>query len=448
MGMETPSGRDRMPGLLPGILYGMLLMVPSGLSAETWHSGLGELLLEKCAGCHSPGNIAPFSLDRPEEYAVRRNQIAWSVESGRMPPWLAKDGCRDYHNDYSLAAGEKQRILDWLAAGAPAGTPVGGTPEPKAPENRAALFSHAYRTPAFLPRSGEDEYRCFIIDTGLQETRYLNGRGFTPGNKALVHHMQAFRFAAADRPRLEELDGRDRRTGWHCLSSPYPGGGVDYKFVSGWGPGQPDVFETAGRGMAFEPGDFLVVQIHYNTLAAAPTADPGTLWLNFTDRVEQLAGAVTYTNMDWVYGIGMDIPAGDPSVTHSFTIRLGDAPWWQMFTADIGGAPDGSFLITGLASHMHELGVRGRYRLIRADGREECLLDQRWDFNWQGLFVLTEPVRVEKDDRLVMECTWDNSAANQPFADGKRLAPAHVEWGGGTRDEMCLGFVTVAESRP
>ena len=62
----------------------------------------------------------------------------------------------------------------------------------------------------------------------------------------------------------------------------------------------------------------------------------------------------------------------------------------------------------------------------------------RWDFNWQGGYSQEEPWRLEKGDRMVVECEWDNSPENQPILDGEISDPVDVDWGDGTRDEMCL----------
>ena len=50
-------------------------------------------------------------------------------------------------------------------------------------------------------------------------------------------------------------------------------------------------------------------------------------------------------------------------------------------------------------------------------------------------------IGLDADDTLWMECTWDNSASNQPIVDGEVQEPVDVAWGEGTSDEMCLsGF--------
>ena len=48
---------------------------------------------------------------------------------------------------------------------------------------------------------------------------------------------------------------------------------------------------------------------------------------------------------------------------------------------------------------------------------------------------------VNPGDQFVLECHWDNSAANQPVLEGQRIEPRDLNWGEGTHDEMCLtGF--------
>lgn len=62
-----------------------------------------------------------------------------------------------------------------------------------------------------------------------------------------------------------------------------------------------------------------------------------------------------------------------------------------------------------------------------------------YDFSWQGGAGFAESVTIQQGDRLVIECLWDNSAANQPIVDGRQITPEDRDWGEGTTDEMCLG---------
>ena len=71
----------------------------------------------------------------------------------------------------------------------------------------------------------------------------------------------------------------------------------------------------------------------------------------------------------------------------------------------------------------------------------------RWDFDWQQgyAFLPGEEVIVQPGEALRVECTYDNSAANQPVVNGEQLEPRDVRWGDGTLDEMCLNTLVLVE---
>ena len=95
---------------------------------------------------------------------------------------------------------------------------------------------------------------------------------------------------------------------------------------------------------------------------------------------------------------------------------------------------------------MHLLGKSQRATIERSDGTEECALHiPEWDFAWQQSYKPTAPMLLEPGESIHLDCTYDNSQANQPFVNGAQQAPQHVEWGNGTLDEMCLLYVTFME---
>ena len=87
-----------------------------------------------------------------------------------------------------------------------------------------------------------------------------------------------------------------------------------------------------------------------------------------------------------------------------------------------------TYIIISAAS-FGTLAILGRYAY--ADGTTECMLDvPRWDFHWQGAYVLQNKTTFNPGDKMYLECHWDNSAGT-----------TDVNWGEGTGDEMCLtGF--------
>ena len=92
----------------------------------------------------------------------------------------------------------------------------------------------------------------------------------------------------------------------------------------------------------------------------------------------------------------------------------------------------------GFLPHMHVRGKACRYEVVRADGDRTTLLDiPRYDFNWQLLYRLHEPLPLQAGDTLVFTAWYDNSAANPANPDPTKT----VRWGPQTFDEMHLGYV-------
>src|SRR4029079_17106899 len=60
-----------------------------------------------------------------------------------------------------------------------------------------------YQTPDFAPEpqggalAAHDEYRCFLLESGLTAPRFITGYEVTPGNAASVHHVLVFTVDAA-----------------------------------------------------------------------------------------------------------------------------------------------------------------------------------------------------------------------------------------------------------
>ena len=90
------------------------------------------------------------------------------------------------------------------------------------------------------------------------------------------------------------------------------------------------------------------------------------------------------------------------------------------------------------------LGVAGELS-VKSPVGDQCLLKiDHFDYHWQNGHVLEKPVEIflgAAEDQLFLSCTWDNSAANQPYIDGVQIAPRDVNWGSGVNDEMCIGFL-------
>ena len=90
--------------------------------------------------------------------------------------------------------------------------------------------------------------------------------------------------------------------------------------------------------------------------------------------------------------------------------------------------------------HMHLRGKSMVYKLIFPDGRQQAILDvPKYDFNWQLVYTLAQPVFIPKGTRLRVEAVYDNSPGNKFNPDPNRS----VRIGRMTWEEMMSPFFAV-----
>lgn len=406
--------------------------------AVTWHKEIQPLFAERCGGCHTEGGIAPFSLGSYEEASAWKASIREAVESRTMPPWLAGPGCNEYLSDPTLSDEQIALVTGWIDAGAPEGDPADAR-EGNPPAGGLSRVDRRLEMPTeYTPQIEPDDYRCFLLDWPETETRFVAGFRAIPGNAEVVHHVIAYLITPDLAEAAQQKDDSEEGPGWTCFAGPGVGTGSNgFRWVAAWAPGSAGTEFPDGTGIRIEPGSKIVLQVHYNSHESGPGPDRTAVEVKLEPSVEREALVVPFTNPNWLSGDAMSIPAGDPEVTHAFSM---DGSTYAGFLN--GPIEAGEPLeIHAAALHMHQLGTRGRIAVKRASGEEACLLDvPHWDFHWQASYSLSTPVRLERGDKFSISCTWDNSAENQT---DPGAAPQDVTWGEGSSDEMCLGLLYV-----
>jgi hypothetical protein len=91
--------------------------------------------------------------------------------------------------------------------------------------------------------------------------------------------------------------------------------------------------------------------------------------------------------------------------------------------------------------HMHLRGKDFLYEAIYPDGKTEVLLSvPRFDFYWQAIYRLAEPVVLPVGTRIHCVAHFDNSSRNPNNPDPTRV----VSWGDQTWQEMMIGWIDIA----
>jgi hypothetical protein len=357
-------------------------------------------VLERCVGCHHEGGPAPFGVESSDLAAPWAEPMADAAASRRMPPFLADNTgtCGTFDTHEWLSDDEIARLGRWAAEGAPAGGEKLEIPVPERLEGALTLQVGQGYEPTTTP----DEYRCFLVDPGLEEDRFLTAFQVVPTDPKLVHHVILYTLdSEVAEETADTLDALDEAPGYSCFgSSAVP----DSRPIAAWAPGTPLTRLPADSGLRLLPGR-LVVQVHYHGTGSGGTS----VQLELQEGVAREAMVVLLADL------GMSLPPGEREVHHSWELPLGQL-----------GLPLGAY-VRGVFPHMHRRGRTLRLEVVREGATDCALAVPRWDFGWQRMYFYEQPLYVDPDDTIRLQCTFDTEQDELP-----------VEWGEGTEDEMCL----------
>jgi hypothetical protein len=195
-----------------------------------------------------------------------------------------------------------------------------------------------------------------------------------------------------------------------------------------------------GTGVLVRPGSVIVVQMHYYGAYAPGESDEGTaMHFKLAEQVDKPSINFPLTNWRWLQAGrngSMTIPPGGTS-TYETSENFQDIAGWAARVLQIPPEQVTGVELHSANVHMHAIGASGRASLLHASGAKETLLNiPRWDLNWQGDFVFTQPKTLPREQferaRMVVECTFTNP--NE----------APVVGGYGSDDEMCFNFSYVS----
>ncbi len=392
--------------------------VPAPTAELTYHERIERIVQQRCVECHRDGGVAPFSLERFEDVVAHAGMIRRVVENRSMPPWFAAPAARaegepattPWANDRSLGERERADLLAWLAGGKPKGDPA-TAPLPRTfagewniptPER---VFQFA--EPVVVKASGTMPYQNVIVETGLEEDRWVRAIEVRPGAAAVVHHVLVHLID----PTLEAQNaGRRKRRGDDDIAEEERLG-----FWAAYVPGQGSLVYPEGYAKLLPKGAKLRFQMHYtpNGTETTDVTRIGVVFASEPPRHEVRTIGIVNPRIR--------IPAGAAHHEESASIPVPlDA------------------VVLGFVPHMHVRGKACRYERLGRDGAATTLLDvPRYDFNWQLFYRLAEPLLLHGGESLRFTAWYDNSAGNPANPDPS----VTVKWGPQTFDEMHLGYV-------
>jgi hypothetical protein len=421
----------------------------AGGAEVTWYQDVRPIVAERCWACHSAEGALSFSL---EEYDVAQQFGALMLEKiigsdsppFYMPPFLAREyeSCTPevpWRDDPRLSDDEIATIQAWVDAGKPEGDPADAAPVPDwqpevlSGDSIATIDSAGYSLGADVK---DDQYRCFSLGTDLDAPVWLTGLQVNPGDPAVVHHVVLFSDPSGASEAKAEGEGS-----YPCFG----GAGVpESSVLYAWAPGGNPLELPADAGIPLQPGERVVMQVHYHPTGEA-TTDKTSLTVRWTDTKparEALMAIIGGVHVSQANSNSWDdppfmIPAGADDHVET----------WRE-TLDV---PPADIRIWSVFPHMHLVGQSMEITLEH-QGDEACLAPMpHWDFDWQRTYVYDAPFselpRVYDGDVLKVRCTYNNSLSNpglaKALAEEGIAAPIDMQVGEDTLDEMCVAIVGI-----
>ncbi len=284
--------------------------------SPTFNRDIAPLLFAKCAECHRPGEVAPFSLLSLADAAKRAGFLATVSRSRKMPPWTAEIGHGDFLAARQLTEQQIALLEAWAKAGAPEGVAEDLPPQPRFASGwrlgKPDVELVASPEPFTVPADGPDIFQHFIIPLNLDDNKTIVGWEFHPGNAAVVHHAIMFLDTmGVGRKRDAETPEPGYRTSG-SIGIPVAG------IVGVWTPGMIPRFFPENIGLPIRKNADLVVQFHMHP-SGKEEADQSRIALYFADKpVERtMAGAPLV-----IGSLMIDIPPNSQDYTISSSVTL------------------------------------------------------------------------------------------------------------------------------
>ena len=332
----------------------------------------------------------------------------------------------------------------------------------RAGETRTTIAMPGSYTPDAPYGTGTDDYRCFLLDPGLEKDAWLTGTQVLPGNPDVVHHVILFQVPPEQVAAAKAKDAAEDEEGWTCFG----GTGLDQfqdvnrsSWIGAWAPGGEESVVKPGYGVRLRKGSQVVMQVHYNLLAGQQP-DTSAAQLRLAPGNRKYQGLTTM-----LLPAPVELPCRPKHSDGELCDRAAAvADVKERFGADgntadllhllCGGEPVAgqtqsclrtlgeTITIHGVAGHMHLLGRSIRIEVRPGTPQAQTVLDiPVWDFDDQGSRPI-EPITLQPFEQVKVTCTHVQWLRDKlPAFEGQ--PDRYVVWGEGTTDEMCLGMLQV-----
>lgn len=389
------------------------------VQSQTFADDVASIMFEKCSPCHHSGGIGPFPLMSYSDAFPLAAMISTNVSQKTMPPWPPNDSYSEFSHPRSLTNSQIQTIVDWVNNGAPEGNPA-NTPAPPVFNNSSILgpADLSLRIPDYISKatSGNDDYVCFSIPSGLTSTQTVQAIEVIPGNASIVHHVLAY---------IDPNGTYSTDTTSHNCAGP---SSQSIPLVAGYAPGsRPDQFPNSTNlklGVEIPANANIILAMHYPE-GSQGILDSTRINFHFYPQGTQ----------------GVRIMNAAPILNDlSFTINANTVDSVEAYFPGPTTPVPVDFTLFSIFPHAHLIGKNFIvYAVNQFPPFDQIPLIHipEWDFDWQGFYVFKYMKKLPTGYKLYGKCVYDNTV-NNPF--NPNSPPQNISFGLNTTDEMFLVY--------
>lgn len=385
-------------------------------SQVTFTKDIAPIIYNNCTKCHRPNEIGPFPMTNYDEIQPWGPSIKYVTSIRYMPPWKADPHYSRFIGERVLTDEQIALIAEWVDSGTPYGNaaeepalpdfPTGsqiGTPDLVL--SMSESFTHV--------GGNNDEYRVFVLPTGLTEDKQVSTVELRPGNSKVLHHAL---FGYDVTGTASAMDAADPAYGYDGFG----GFGIDAvleNMFPGYVPGQKPVEYPEGLGQVLPAHSDFLMQVHYGP-SPIETTDSSTVNIFFKkEPVERQVQNLIFLPIQ-------PFLTGDLFLIAPNTVKTFHCEFTTPFKVSV----------FAIWPHAHLLNKSYEVFAVHPNGDTTNLIRiPDWDFNWQGSYNFKKFIVLEPGTTIHAYVTYDNTTNNP---NNPNSPPTWMSWGEKTTDEM------------
>lgn len=413
----------------------------------TFSKHIAPILFKNCSPCHRPGSAGTFDLLTFEQVRQKALTIEAVIKSGLMPPWPADPTYQRYRDEKVLTEEEIGLFSQWLASGCPPGNLSEATPIPDFPDH--SFFGKpdtaiTMKNSFFISGDNRDQFIMMKIPFELNSDTFIRGIEIIPGNRKLVHHINAHLLQYEEGKKKNIFSGlpfinteeMDKQSAYKLLSLPNDDGSYPMLTpnITNYLPGVESSFYPEGIGgyRVRKQNVLLLDNIHYGP-SPVDTSDSTTFNIFFSSIPPKRPA------FEFILGTSGISPVIPPLVIEPGVVK-------KFYTSFV--VPQNLSVLT-VNPHMHLLGKSFLAYAVKPNGDTIPLVRiKKWDFRWQYFYTFTNMIPMPEGTTIYAEGEFDNTTNNplNPFNPPQKISDR--EGSMRTTDEMFQLIVTYTLYHP